>query len=79
MLECSHKPRTVKACQGGLDGSLQVRRQGCGALDVGRVLRAIESQSWPKVVAIALATAVVAYAIFGWLLGIPLPVGALGI
>ncbi|HEX9265290.1 MAG TPA: tripartite tricarboxylate transporter TctB family protein [Candidatus Binatia bacterium] len=43
------------------------------------LLRAIESQSWPKVVAIALATAVVAYAIFGWLLGIPLPVGALGI
>jgi putative tricarboxylic transport membrane protein len=43
------------------------------------LLRAIESRSWPKVVAIAVATAVVAYAIFGWLLGIPLPIGALGI
>ena len=43
------------------------------------LLRAIESQRWPKVVAIALMTALISYAIFGWLLGIPLPGGVLGI
>lgn len=43
------------------------------------LLRAIESQRWPKVVAIALATALISYAIFGWLLGMPLPTGVLGI
>lgn len=43
------------------------------------LLRAIESQRWPKVVAIALMTALISYAIFGWLLGIPLPAGVLGI
>ena len=43
------------------------------------LLRAIESQRWPKVVAVALTTALISYAIFGWLLGIPLPGGVLGI
>ena len=43
------------------------------------LLRAIESQSWLKVIGIALTTALAAYAIFGWLLGIPLPAGVLGI
>jgi hypothetical protein len=43
------------------------------------LLRAIESLAWHKVFAVALATSLVAYAIFGWLLGIPLPAGVLGI
>lgn len=43
------------------------------------LLRAIESQRWPKVIAIAVATAVLSHALFGWLLGIPLPAGILGI
>jgi len=41
------------------------------------LLRAIEPQAWPKVIAVALVTSLVAYAIFGWLLGIPLPDGIL--
>jgi putative tricarboxylic transport membrane protein len=43
------------------------------------LLRAVESQRWPKVVGIAVAAALVSYALFGWLLGIPLPAGVLGI
>lgn len=43
------------------------------------LLRAVESQKWPKVIAIAAATAGFAYAVFGWLLAIPLPGGVLGI
>ena len=43
------------------------------------LLRAIESLEWHKVFAVALATSLVAYALFGWLLGIPLPAGILGI
>jgi putative tricarboxylic transport membrane protein len=43
------------------------------------LLRAIEAQRWSKVIPIALATALVSYAIFGMLLGIPLPAGFLGI
>jgi hypothetical protein len=43
------------------------------------LLRAIESQSWFKVIAIAVAAAVFSQALFGWLLGIPLPAGILGI
>ena len=43
------------------------------------LLRAIDAQKWSKVIAIALATAVVSYAIFALLLGIPLPAGFLGI
>jgi len=43
------------------------------------LLRAIEPQAWPKVIAVALMTSLVAYTIFGWLLGIPLPAGVLGI
>ena len=41
------------------------------------LLRAIESLEWHKVFAVALATSLVAYALFGWLLGIPLPAGIL--
>ena len=43
------------------------------------LLRAIEPQAWHKVLAVALVTSLVVYAIFGWLLGIPLPAGVLGI
>lgn len=42
------------------------------------LLRAIEPQRWPRVFAIALATALIAYFIFAWLLGVPLPAGVLG-
>ena len=43
------------------------------------LLRAIEAQSWRKVIAVALATSLISYAIFAWLLGVPLPVGVLGL
>ncbi|HEY1234925.1 MAG TPA: tripartite tricarboxylate transporter TctB family protein [Candidatus Binatia bacterium] len=43
------------------------------------LLRAIESQRWSKVVFVALLTAVGSYALFGWILGIPLPGGVFGI
>ena len=43
------------------------------------LLRAIESQRWSKVVFVALLTAIGSYAIFGWILGIPLPGGVFGI
>lgn len=43
------------------------------------LLRAIEAQNWRKVVVVALATALISYAIFSWLLGVPLPAGVLGI
>jgi putative tricarboxylic transport membrane protein len=43
------------------------------------LLRAIEAQRWPKVIVVALATALISYAIFAWLLGVPLPPGVLGI
>jgi putative tricarboxylic transport membrane protein len=43
------------------------------------LLRAIEAQSWYKVIGIALATALISYAIFAWLLGVPLPAGLLGL
>jgi putative tricarboxylic transport membrane protein len=43
------------------------------------LLRAVESQRWPKVVGIAVTAALISYALFGWLLGIPLPAGVLGI
>jgi hypothetical protein len=43
------------------------------------LLRAIESQRWSKVVFVAALAAVASCAIFGWLLGIPLPGGVLGI
>ena len=43
------------------------------------LLRAIEAQRWSKVIGIAVATALISYAIFGWLLGIPLPTGIFGI
>ncbi len=43
------------------------------------LLRAIEAIKWPKLIAIALATALIAYALFAIALGIPLPAGFLGI
>ena len=43
------------------------------------LLRAIETQSWRKVIAVALATSLISYAIFAWLLGVPLPAGVLGL
>ena len=43
------------------------------------LLRAIETQKWRKVVVVALATALISYAIFSLLLGVPLPAGLLGI
>jgi len=43
------------------------------------LLRAIEAMPWSKVVFVALSTALVAYFIFAWLLGVPLPAGVLGI
>jgi putative tricarboxylic transport membrane protein len=43
------------------------------------LLRAIESQRWRKVFFVAALTAIASYAIFGWILGIPLPGGVFGI
>ena len=43
------------------------------------LLRAIEAQSWGKVIGIAAATSLGSYAIFAWLLGVPLPAGVLGL
>lgn len=42
------------------------------------LLRAIESQGWGKMISVALITSLVSYALFAWLLGIPLPAGVLG-
>jgi len=43
------------------------------------LLRAIEAMRWPKVIVLALVTALVSYFLFAWLLGVPLPAGVLGI
>jgi putative tricarboxylic transport membrane protein len=43
------------------------------------LLRAIEAMRWSKVIVVALATALVSYFLFAWLLGVPLPAGMLGI
>jgi putative tricarboxylic transport membrane protein len=43
------------------------------------LLRAIEPQKWLRVFVIALATSLIAYLIFSWLLNIPLPAGFFGI
>ena len=43
------------------------------------LLRAIEPQPWRNVIAIAVATSLVSYGLFAWLLGVPLPAGILGI
>jgi putative tricarboxylic transport membrane protein len=43
------------------------------------LLRAIEAQSWRKIIGVALATSLISYALFAWLLGVPLPAGVLGI
>jgi putative tricarboxylic transport membrane protein len=43
------------------------------------LLRAIEAQSWGKIIAVALATSLITYGLFARLLGVPLPAGVLGI
>ena len=43
------------------------------------LLRAIEPQNWLRVFVIALATSLIAYLIFSWLLNIPLPTGFFGV
>ena len=43
------------------------------------LLRVIEPQKWPRVLAVALATALISYFLFGRLLNIPLPAGVLEI
>jgi putative tricarboxylic transport membrane protein len=43
------------------------------------LLRTIEAQRWSKVIGIAVATALIFYVVFGWLLDIPLPAGIFGI
>jgi putative tricarboxylic transport membrane protein len=43
------------------------------------LLRAIEPQPWRNVIAIAVATSIISYGLFSWLLGVPLPAGVLGI
>jgi putative tricarboxylic transport membrane protein len=43
------------------------------------LLRAIEPQPWRNVIAIAVSTSLISYGLFSWLLGVPLPVGILGI
>jgi putative tricarboxylic transport membrane protein len=43
------------------------------------LLRAIEPQPWRNVIAIAVATSLISYGLFSWLLGVPLPAGILGI
>ena len=43
------------------------------------LLRVIEPQKWPRVFAVALATALISYFLFGRLLNIPLPAGVLEI
>jgi putative tricarboxylic transport membrane protein len=42
------------------------------------ILRLLERHSWPASVAIALATAVVNWAVFAWWLQVPFPTGVLG-
>jgi putative tricarboxylic transport membrane protein len=41
------------------------------------LLRVIEPQKWPRVIAVALATALICYFLFARLLNIPLPAGVL--
>jgi putative tricarboxylic transport membrane protein len=43
------------------------------------LLRVIERQNWSRVIAVALATALVSYFLFAWVLNIPLPAGVLDI
>lgn len=43
------------------------------------LLRAIEAPRWPKVIVVASIAAGLSYGLFAWLLGVPLPVGILGI
>ena len=42
------------------------------------LLRAVDAPPWPRVVVIALLSAVLAYGTFSWLLGVPLPHGVWG-
>ena len=43
------------------------------------LLRVVEPQKWPRVIAVALATALISYFLFARLLNIPLPAGVLEI
>jgi putative tricarboxylic transport membrane protein len=43
------------------------------------LLRAIEAPHWSRVIVVALVTAALSYGLFGWLFGVPLPAGVLGI
>jgi putative tricarboxylic transport membrane protein len=43
------------------------------------LLRAIEAQKWLVVFSVALLTSLLSYFLFAWLLGVPLPAGALGL
>lgn len=43
------------------------------------LLRAVEAPKWSRVIVVSLVTAALAYGLFGWLLGVPLPAGVLGI
>jgi len=43
------------------------------------LLRAIEAPRWSKVFIVALATSLLSYGLFAWLLGVPLPAGILGL
>jgi putative tricarboxylic transport membrane protein len=45
----------------------------------GFLLRVVDTQKWRFVVGGAIVVAVVSYILFDWLLGVPLPKGALGI
>jgi hypothetical protein len=43
------------------------------------LLRAVEAQSWHRIIAIAAAAALLSYLVFARFLGVPLPTGVLGI
>ena len=43
------------------------------------LLRAMEAQTWGKIITVALATSLITYGLFARLLGVPLPAGVLGI
>jgi putative tricarboxylic transport membrane protein len=43
------------------------------------LLRAVEAQSWRRIIVIAAAAALVSHLVFARFLGVPLPAGVLGI
>jgi putative tricarboxylic transport membrane protein len=48
-------------------------------LSMVALLRAVEAQSWRRIIVIAAAAALVSQLVFARLLGVPLPAGVLGI